>query len=56
MEIFGPDGVRRGVVELPSSSEIIGFGKTTDGADAAYVVRTDEVGLKWLECYRIGEG
>ena len=53
MDIFGPDGVRKGSVVTPRGAELIGFGRGPGGADRAYFVRTDEVGLHWLERYRI---
>jgi hypothetical protein len=53
MDIFGPDGVRKGSVVTPRGSELIGFGEGPSGGEVAYFVRTDEVGLQWLERYRI---
>jgi hypothetical protein len=53
MDVFGADGVRKGFVELPARRQVIGFGAAGDGGLAAYLVRTDDVGLKWLERYRV---
>jgi hypothetical protein len=53
MDVFGPDGVRKGSVLIPEDSQLIGFGSGPDGASTAYVVRTDEVDLQWLERYRV---
>jgi len=53
MDVFGPDGVLKGSVVTPRGAELVGFGHGPQGADVAYFVRTDEVGLQWLERYRI---
>lgn len=53
MDVFDGSGRRVGYVELPPRSRLIGFGATAAGARAAYLVRTDEVGLKWLGRYRV---
>lgn len=53
MDIFGPDGVRAGSVEIPEGSRLIGFGHGPDQGEVVYFVRTDEVGLVWLERYRV---
>jgi hypothetical protein len=53
MDVFGPDGVRKGSVVAPRHAELVGFGQGLGGNDVAYFVRTDEVGLQWLERYRI---
>ena len=50
-EVFGPDGVRAGTVVLPPGSRLLGFGR-----DRVYLVRTDDVGLKWLERYVVHRG
>lgn len=47
-EIFDPQGVRIGTVQLPKGRRLIGFGDGT-----IYVVRIDEVDLRWLERYRL---
>jgi len=53
MDVFDGSGQKLGTVELPPARELIGFGTTEDGSPAAYLVRTDEFDLKWLERYRI---
>lgn len=53
MDVFDSQGVRVGYVDMPLSSQLLGFGSTADGHEAAYIVRTDEVGLMWLERYRV---
>jgi len=47
-EIFDPKGVRIGTVQLPEGRRLIGFGDGT-----IYVVKIDEVDLRWLERYRV---
>jgi hypothetical protein len=47
-DVFDGEGNKTGEVTFSPNSRIIGFG---DGS--AYVVRTDEFGLQWLERYRI---
>jgi len=42
-----------GFIELPPRSKVIGFGAETEAESIAYVARTDDVGLIWLERYRI---
>jgi hypothetical protein len=53
LDVFDGQGVKVGTVDLPGGRQIIGFGTTSAGEPAAYLVRTDEVDLKWLERYRI---
>ena len=53
MDVFGPDGVRRGTVRIPPDTRLIGFGEGPGGEDVAYLVRTDDVDLQWLERYRV---
>jgi hypothetical protein len=53
MDVFGPDGVLRGSVNIPDRTQLIGFGRGPAGGEVAYFVRTDEVDLKWLERYRV---
>ena len=53
MDVFGPDGVYKGSVVIPEGRELIGFGEGPEGSEVAYLVRTDEVDLKWLERYRV---
>ncbi len=52
-EVFDSRGIRRGFVELDVDSRIIGFGTRPETEDMAYLTRTDEVGLVWLERHRI---
>jgi hypothetical protein len=53
MDVFGPDGIRTGSVQIPEASRLLGFGHGPRGGEVAYFVRTDEVGLMWLERYRV---
>ncbi len=53
MDVFDGRGVRVGWVELPARTRLIGFGMGRGGSRAAYLVRTDEVGLKWLGRYLV---
>lgn len=53
MDVFGSDGVLKGSVIAPRDAELVGFGQGPSGNEVAYFVRTDEVGLQWLERYRI---
>jgi hypothetical protein len=53
VDVFDGEGVKVGIVAFPQGRELVGFGSTGDGASAAYLVRTDEFDLKWLERYRI---
>jgi hypothetical protein len=53
MDVFGPDGVLKGSVVTPRGAELVGFGQGPSGEGVAYFVRTDEVGLQWLERYRV---
>jgi len=53
VEVFDSTGIRTGFVDLPLGSKLIGFGSGPEGEEAAYLVRTDEVGLLWLGRYRI---
>lgn len=47
-DVFDGEGNKTGEVAFSPNSRTIGFGTGT-----AYVVRTDEFGLQWLERYRI---
>ncbi len=53
MDVFDGEGVKLGTVELPLGRQLIGFGSTAAGEAAVYLVRTDELDLKWLERYRV---
>jgi hypothetical protein len=45
-DVFGADAELKGKVTLPAGRNVVGIGKS-----AVYVVRTDELGLQWLEMY-----
>ena len=53
VEIFDERGIRLGFVELPLRARVVGFTGGNDAGSMAYVARTDDVGLIWLERYRI---
>jgi hypothetical protein len=53
VEVFDGDGSRLGYAVLPPRSRIISFGYGTEANKIAYVTRTDDMGLVWLERYRI---
>jgi hypothetical protein len=53
MDVFDPAGILRGSVEVPAGSRLIGFGKGSGDGEVAYLVRTDDLGLQWLERYRV---
>ncbi len=53
IEVFDEQGIRVGFIELLPRSRVIGFGEGTDAGSIAYLARTDDVGLIWLERYRI---
>ena len=53
MDVFGPDGIRTASVQIPENSRLLGFGHGPGGGEVAYFVRTDEVGLMWLERYQV---
>jgi hypothetical protein len=46
-DVFGADAQLKGSVILPAGCDLVGFG---DGS--VYVVRTDDLGLQWLERYK----
>jgi hypothetical protein len=48
-DVFGADAELKGKVTLPAGRSVVGIGKS-----AVYAVRTDELGLQWLEQYRMG--
>jgi len=52
-EVFDDAGAWVGSVELPPGYQLLGFGTTADGENAAYLARTDEYDLKWLERFRV---
>jgi hypothetical protein len=51
--VFNQGGILLGSVELPPQRQIIALGNRPDGEEIAYLVRTDDFDLKWLERYRI---
>jgi hypothetical protein len=53
MDVFDSTGLLAGSVDLPPGSRLIGFGKGTGGGEVAYLVRTDDLGLQWLERHRV---
>ncbi|NIN49002.1 MAG: hypothetical protein GTN62_02670 [Gemmatimonadales bacterium] len=53
VEIFDERGIRLGFIELPARSKVIAFGEGAEAGSIAYLARTDDVGLIWLERYRI---
>ncbi len=53
VEVFDARGSRLGFAELPPRSRIVSFGSGADANEIAYVARTDDMGLVWLERYRI---
>jgi hypothetical protein len=52
-DVFDREGLRLGSVDLPQGSKVIGFGARRATQDMLYLTRTDEVGLVWLESYRL---
>ncbi len=50
-DVFGGDGELTGRIALPADRVLVGFGRGT-----AYAVRSDELGLQWLERYRRSAG
>lgn len=46
-DVFGPDAQLKARVRLPRGRDVVGF-----GSDRVFAVRTDELGLQWLEAYR----
>jgi hypothetical protein len=53
MDVFDSTGILRGSVEIPEGSRLIGFGRGSGDGEVAYLVRTDDLGLQWLERYRV---
>lgn len=51
IDIFGADGRRRRSLTLPPDQRIVGFGR-----GVVFLVRTDEMGLQYLERYRRPRG
>ena len=52
-EVFDEHGIRLGFIELPPLSRVIGFGADSESGSMVYLARTDEMGLSWLERYRV---
>jgi hypothetical protein len=50
VDIFDDTGVHVAEVSVPPSRKVVGLGSA---GDIAYLVRRDEVGLRWVERYRI---
>ena len=48
IDVFDPRGQKKDEVELPAHRHVVGF-----GSGAVYVIYVVEVGLHWLERYRI---
>ncbi len=46
-DVFGSDAQLKGSISFPAGSELAGFGH-----GRTYVIRTDDVGLQWLEVYK----
>jgi hypothetical protein len=53
VDVFDERGIRMGFIELTPGSKVIGFGARVDAGSIAYLARTDDVGLIWLERYRV---
>jgi hypothetical protein len=51
--VFDEEGRFRGVVMLPARTQLLGFGLGPEGHEVAYLARTDEYDLRWLERYRV---
>lgn len=52
-EVFNSTGRHLGSVELPVGARIIGFGSRPETDGTVYLARADEVGLVWLERWRM---
>ena len=53
VEVFDDQGTRLGYIALPVRSRIIAFGRGREAASLAYLARTDDMGLVWLERHRV---
>lgn len=53
MDVFGPDGVKKGSVAIPEGSQLLGFGTGGGDREVAYFIRTDEFDLQWLARYEV---
>jgi len=54
VDVFSDQGIRLGFVELPTGAKVVGFGSGPD--EIAYIARTDDMGLVWLERYNVIRG
>ncbi len=53
IEVFDERATRVGFIELPPQSRVIGFAAGAEPGSKVYLARTDDVGLIWLERYRV---
>jgi hypothetical protein len=53
MDVFNDTGSLIGSVPLPPGRQLLGFGQGPTGGEVAYLVKTDEFDLRWLERYRV---
>ena len=53
VEVFDERAIRVGFIELPPQSKVIGFSAGGELGSKVYLARTDDVGLIWLERYRV---
>lgn len=51
--VFDEHGQIRGSATLPPRTQLLGFGLGSEGHEVAYLARTDEYDLRWLERYRV---
>lgn len=49
-DVFGPRADLQSAITLPAGRQVVGFGRGT-----VYVTRTDDLGLQWLERYRLSD-
>jgi hypothetical protein len=52
-EVFDDEGTRLGYVPFPMGARLLGFGRGGGTGLVAYLARTDALGLRWLERYRV---
>ena len=53
MDIFDEAGMLMGSIPLPPGRQLLGFGRGPTGSEVAYLAKTDEFDLMWLERYRV---
>lgn len=53
IEVFNDQGIREGFIELPAHTKLIGFGAADEPGSTVYATRTDDLGLVWLQRYRV---